>query len=211
MIKEQTMTSEPIIFRRFCPDDLPEIMRIQSANLIPNLSRAEQTDGFLSAEFSPDQFVHMDREIPLIVADCGSRLGGYLCGCSLASCAKVPLLAHMAALLPATMYRSKPVNQYGAFIYGPVCVDRPMRGKGILEGLFRAYKDQLAGKFDIGILFVSLDNPRSLRAHIHKLGMTKLRNFSFNDRDYALLVFDLGSSPTKLEKRAQRSYDPKGL
>lgn len=188
------MASEPIIFRRFCPDDLPEIMRIQSANLIPNLSKAEQTDGFLSAEFSSEQFVHMDREIPMIVAvvaDCGSRLGGYLCGCSLASGANVPILAHMTTLFPTTFYKSKAIDRYRTFIYGPVCVDRPWRGRGILEGLFREYKAPLVGRFDIGILFISLDNPRSLRAHINKTGMTRLCDFSFNDRDYALLVFDI--------------------
>ena len=86
------MISESIVFRRFHPDDLPEIIRIQNANQIPNLSRAEKADGFLSAEFSSEQFVQMDREIPMIVAvvaDCGSRLGGYMCGCSLASGANV--------------------------------------------------------------------------------------------------------------------------
>jgi hypothetical protein len=189
------MRCQSIVFRRFHPDDLPEVMRIQSANQIPNLSRDEQSDGFLSAEFAPEQFAQMDREIPMIVAivtaagDCGSRLAGYMCGCSLASGATVPLLAQMASLLPATLYKSKPVDQYRAFIYGPVCVDRPMRGKGVLEGLFKVYKNQLAGKFDIGILFVSLDNLRSLRAHIHKLGMIKLRDFSFNGKDYGLLAF----------------------
>lgn len=166
-------------------------MRIQQANQPSNLSRAEQADGFLSAEFSPEQFSQMHREIPMVVADCCARLGGYMCGCSLASCAAVPLLAHMATLFPAAPYKSKPLNLYRAFIYGPVCVDRPLRGTGVLEGLFRAYKDQLAGQFEIGILFVSLDNPRSMRAHIHKLGMRKLCDFSFGDKNYGLLVFDL--------------------
>ena len=188
--KESIMIHEPIVFRRFCPDDLPEIMRIQHANQPSNLSRAEQADGFLSAEFSSEQFARMHREIPMVVADCGLRLGGYMCGCSLASCATVPLMAHMATLFPVTSYKSKPLNQYRNFIYGPVCVERPLRGKGILEGLFREYKAQLAGQFDIGILFVSLANPRSLQAHIHKLGMCKLCEFSFSGREYGLLIFD---------------------
>lgn len=190
-IKEVTMIPEPIVFRRFCPDDLPEIMRIQQANQPSNLSRTEQADGFLSAEFSPEQFARMHNEIPMVVADCGSRLGGYMCGCSLASGATVPLLAHMAALFPETFYRSKSIDGYKAFIYGPVCVDRPLRGKGILEGLFRKFKSLLAGQYEIGILFVSLDNPRSLKAHTHKLSMCKLCDFSFGGRNYGLLVFDV--------------------
>lgn len=166
-------------------------MRIQQANLIPNLSRADRADGFLSAEFSASQFEEMHCDICMVVADYGSHLGGYMCGCSLAPSAKVPLLARMMALFPVTTYKSKPIDQYQTFVYGPVCVDRPFRGQGVLEGLFREYRAQLDKHLEVGAFFISLDNTRSLRAHIHKLGMRKLCDFSFNGKSYGFLVFDL--------------------
>ena len=147
------MSSEPIEFRVFCPGDLPEIMRIQDANCISNLSQEQRADGFLSVAFSASQFVAMHREIPVVVADCGHHLGGFMCGCTLASGARVPLLGRMISLFPQTLYKGRPLDQYTAFIYGPVCVDRAYRGKGVIEGLFGAFLAQLAGRYDVGALF----------------------------------------------------------
>lgn len=48
---------------------------------------------------------------------------------------------------------------------------------------------QVAGRYEAGTAFVSKDNPRSLQAHIHKLGMEVLRNFEFNGKPYVLLGF----------------------
>ena len=50
---------------------------------------------------------------------------------------------------------------------------------------------RVAGKFDVGILFVSQANPRSLRAHTAKLGMEKVADFTFNGNDFSMLVFEV--------------------
>jgi hypothetical protein len=184
------MTSPNFIFRSFHPDDLPEILRLQEANLISRLSPAEKADGFLSVAFPPDQFIEMHAEIPLAVAESAEGLGGYMCGSSLAASAKVPLLARMISLFPETLFEGKSLDNYRAFVYGPVCIDRSFRGQGVLEGLFGKFKHQLAGRFDIGVLFVSLDNPRSMRAHTQKLVMQRVREFNFKGNPYAMLVFD---------------------
>lgn len=184
------MPSHPMAFRCFRSDDLSEVLRIQEDNLIANLSTAQQADGFLSVAFSAQQVVEMDRDIPIVVADCGDRLGGYMCGSTLAASAEVPLLARMMSIFPETMYGGRSLDRFNAYIYGPVCVERALRGTGVLEGLFAATLKQMAGRYEIGVLFVSLDNPRSMRAHTRKLGMRKLCDFSFMGRDFGLLVFD---------------------
>ena len=70
------MRFQSIVFRRYCPDDLAEIMRIQKANQPSNLSQDEQADGFLSAEFSPsfpllisthDDFLQLFRSCGLLI------------------------------------------------------------------------------------------------------------------------------------------------
>ena len=113
-----------------------------------------------------------------------------MCGSTLAASAAVPLLARMISFFPETTYNGRSLDQYKAYIYGPVCVERALRGTGILEGLFEATLDQMAGRYEIGVLFVAIDNPRSMRAHTHKLGMRKLCDFTFNGREFGLLVFD---------------------
>jgi hypothetical protein len=186
------MTAENVTFRLYRPEDISEILRIQTDNLWSRLSDTERLNGFLSVEFPAGQFEEMQQDIPMVVADMGDgRLGGYLCGSSLAYSAQVPLLARMMALFGGTLYKGRPLDQYRSFIYGPICVDRPLRGDGILEGLYEAFLRQLSGRFEAGALFVSLNNPRSLGAHMGKLGMVKLCEFTFENRGFALLAFDV--------------------
>lgn len=178
-------------FRRFLSNDIPEILRIQEANLVSNLSDSEMVNGFLSVEFLPKEFEEMNSEIACIVADLGDKLGGYLCGSSLEFNARFPILAHMINLFPETSFISRTLDQYRSFIYGPVCIEKHLRGSGIIEGLFNELLHQVSGNFDIGATFISRDNTRSLRAHTGKLKMEKIRDFEFNGNVFFMLVFEV--------------------
>lgn len=179
------------LFRSFRSEDLPEILRIQAANLVSNLPETERSDGFLSVAFSSRQFEEMNRDIPMVVADLGTRLAGYLCSSTLEYSRSIPLLSHMTGLFPEASFRGRTLDHYRSFFYGPVCVDRPHRGEGVIEGLFSALKSRIQGTFDVGVLFVSRSNPRSMEVHARKLGMTLVRDFRFDDRDFSLLAFEV--------------------
>jgi hypothetical protein len=187
------MGNPTVSFRPFISADLPEILRIQKANFIANLSKDDSQDGFLSVEFTPQQFEEMNIEIPIIVADLGLQLGGYVCGIDLSSASQVPLLAHIIGLFKETSFRNQCLDQYHSFIYGPVCVEKQVRRQGVLEGLYAELLHQLTGNFDVGVLFISHDNPRSFHAHIHKLRMEKVGDFEFNGKHFSLLAFAVPS------------------
>jgi hypothetical protein len=189
------MNDHKIMLRCFNSDDLPEILRIQKANLVSNMSEGDRVDGFLSVEFPSQQFVEMNSEIPIVVADLGSSLGGYLCGSSVQYSRQAPILAHMISLFPKTSFKGRSLEHYQPFVYGPVCIDRPLRGRGVIEGLYGELLKQVVGKFDIGILFISQANPRSLRAHTAKLGMEKVADFTFNENGFCLLAFEVPYLP----------------
>jgi hypothetical protein len=102
-----------------------------------------------------------------------------------------PLINTMVRRFPHVLYQSRPLSGYRTFIYGPVCVDRQSRGQGILEGLFNVMLQTLKGHFDVGVAFVSEQNPRSLHAHVDKLGLKMADEFEFNGQKYWTLVFGL--------------------
>src|SRR6266545_2342785 len=81
------------------------------------------------------------------------------------------------------------LSSFGSYIYGPVCIDRNYRGRGLLRGLFEAQKKELAGQFEIGVAFVSRSNPHSLTAHVDGLGMAEVGDFECRGNIYATLVF----------------------
>jgi hypothetical protein len=178
-------------WRRLRETDLPELIRIQKENLLWNLHESERGDGFLSVEFQPHQIRHINQGVPVIVADCGGVLAGFLMGTTLAASQDIPILAKMIEQYGSLRFREKPLSSYDSYVYGPVCVDRWARGQGVLEGLYAECLKQLAERFELGVLFIARDNPRSFEAHRRKLGMERVGGFAFNDKSFDILAFAL--------------------
>ena len=181
-------------FRPFRETDLPEMGRIQNDNLIWNLSASDQRDGFLSVEFTDKQILGMHQSVPVIVAEQGGSLVGFLMGTTVESSREIPILKRMMEYYESIRFRSKPLAEYSSYVYGPVCVERSARGQGVLEGLFRVCLEQLAGRFELGVLFIAHDNLRSLAAHRRKLGMELVGEFEFNEKMFYVLVFRIPES-----------------
>ena len=159
---------------------MPEITRIIQENLIWNLEESERADGFLSVDFGPDQVIKINRNIPIVVGDFGQSLAGFLMGSTLSQSAQIPILARMIECYDTLRFDGRFLDEYRSYVYGPVCVDRSVRGQGVLESLFEECLSQLAGRFEVGVLFISAENQRSIEAHRRKLGMACVGDFEFN-------------------------------
>jgi hypothetical protein len=59
----------------------------------------------------------------------------------------------------------------------------------LLRGLYEAQKQELAGRFEVGVAFVSRTNPHSLEAHVAGLGMTEVGDFELKGNVYVILAF----------------------
>jgi predicted GNAT superfamily acetyltransferase len=178
-----------IEFRRARPEDFPGILRIQSANQIANLSSEEREQGFLSAQFSLEQIAAMAGDLGIIVAAESGTVLGFLCGFRCDFNTGSPVIAGMLETFAGVRFDGKPLSASKTFIYGPVCIDRPFRGRGLLHGLYEAQKRELAGQFDVGVAFVSRSNPHSLKAHVAGLGMTEVGEFEVKGNVYVTLAF----------------------
>ena len=122
-------------------------------------------------------------------------------GSSLAESARIPILARMIECYDSLRFDGRLLNDYPSYVYGPVCVDRTMRGQGVLESLFRQCLDQLAGRFEAGVLFISAENPRSLEAHRRKLGMEWVGDFEFDGKVFHVLAFSIPGNDARLDQR----------
>ena len=69
-------------FRRAREEDFSDILRLQAANLVGNLTPQGRQGGFLSAEFTRSQITEMASGIALIVAADKAQVFGYLCAYS---------------------------------------------------------------------------------------------------------------------------------
>lgn len=178
-------------YRRARPADYREILRLNEVNFRGNLSPEESANGFLSAIFSAKQIAAMAEDLGILIALVDDKVAGFLCAFRNEFKHGSPVVGEMIESYERMRFEGKPLSTYHSYVYGPVCIDRPFRRRGILRGLFDAHIRDLAGQFEIGVALVSRDNPRSLDAHVFGLGMTEVGEFELNGNFYATLVFRL--------------------
>ena len=74
--------------------------------------------------------------------------------------------------------------------YGPICIDKSVRGSGVLEKIFDFSREHMSKKYPILVTFINKINPRSYEAHVRKLGLSVIQEFEFNNNSYYELVYD---------------------
>jgi predicted GNAT superfamily acetyltransferase len=180
-----------IEYRRALPRDYPAIMRLNAANFIANLSEDERADGFLSALFTLEQTAAMAEDLGTTVALVDGTLGGFLCAFRNDFDHGSPVVAKMIESYDRFRFDGKVLSSYNSYAYGPVCIDRAFRRKGLLRGLYEAQKKELAGKFEVGVALIARDNRHSLQAHVAGLGMAEVGDFEVNGNIFATVAFRL--------------------
>jgi len=184
----------PVVFRRATPPDYSAILRLQSANFIGNLSPKERQEGFLSAELTSRQVADLAEDLGATIASVDGAVVGFLCAFRREFNHGSPVVAKMLENYHRVEFEGKALSSYNSYIYGPVCIDRAYRRRGLLRGLYEAQKQELARRFEVGVAFVSRSNPHSLKAHVAGLGMTEVGDFHFKDSVYAILAFRVSSN-----------------
>ena len=178
-----------IEYRRARPEDYAEIVRLQRANYIANLTAEERREGFLSAEFSLDQVAAIASDLGIAIVTMDDALAGCLCGIRREFDHGSPVVEKMLESYDQAWFQGKPLSAFNSYIYGPVCIARQYRRRGLLRGLYDFQNKDLAGQFEVGVALVSHSNPHSLQAHVEGLGMTEAGEFELNGNLFAILAF----------------------
>ena len=180
-------------YRRAAAADYKQILQLQSANYIANLTEEERKSGFLSAQFSLEQTAKIAQDLGTMVAILDQRVVGFLCAFRNEFPSGSPVIAEMLLNYPLFRFEDRPLSGFTSYIYGPVCIARECRGRGVLRGLYEAQRKELAGRFEIGVAFVSHSNAHSLRAHVNGLGMSAVGDFQVGENRYIALAFRVPS------------------
>jgi len=182
-----------VSFRQAQPDDYAAIVRLNAANFIANLSEEERRDGFLSAVFTLEQTAAMAEDLGTTVAIVDGRVAGFLCAFRNEFDHGSPVVAKMIESYRRLHFDGKLLDAYKSYAYGPVCIDRAYRRKGLLRGLYQQQKRELAGRFEVGVALIARANQHSLDAHVRGLGMTDVGSFEVNGNLFATVAFRVGS------------------
>jgi len=72
--------------------------------------------------------------------------------------------------LPNLEYLGQKLSIDNSYQYGSVCIDKSVRGSGVLEEIFDFAREGMSKKYPILVTFINKINPRSYEAHTRKLG-----------------------------------------
>lgn len=176
-------------FRFATNADIEDIYALQQKYHIDSIDPDIKKDGFVTTLFYRNQLEELIRtEKGLFVAEKDNRIKGYLMAASWAFWKQWPLFQHMIEQLESIQYMGITLDTQNSYQYGPVCIDKSVRGCGTFEGLFNFALEAMSSKYDILVTFINKTNQRSFAAHTRKINLDVLKEFSFNRNHYYWLA-----------------------
>jgi hypothetical protein len=183
------MTKSTITTRSALAADISDILNLQTLNLYANLSAAQRVAGFVTTPFQAEQVNTLIEQSGAFVAEQAGVLVGYALVGSWDFFAQWPIFPYMMSRFPLLEFQGSKITIENSFQYGPVCIDRAVRGSNALPLLFDTMKSSLASRYPLGVTFINKQNPRSLAAHTRKLNLEVIDEFEFNGSEFYGLAF----------------------
>ena len=164
------------------------------------ISENDRPDGFVTTAITDEQLTELiEKENGvMIIADPdggeSDRVLGFCFAAPWEFWSAWPLFRHMMDIIPEYEFEGKKLVLGDTYQYGPMCVDRSIRGTGSFEKLFFASLNDFRDRFPIMLTFVNSINGRSENAHNNKAHMETIGTFDFNDNHYLLMAIrtDMG-------------------
>ena len=172
-------------------DDIEKIQELHAKYQIDTIKEEDKKDGFVTTSFSKEELsdiITQEQGIFLAVQD--NQIIGYVMSASWQFWSKWPMFAFMIEDLPNLEYLGEKLSLDNSYQYGPICIDKSVRGTGVLEKLFDFALESMSKRYKILVTFVNKINQRSYVAHSRKLGLETIQEFSYNNNNYYEMVFD---------------------
>ena len=172
-------------------EDIDKVLALHYRYQVDFIASVDKKDGFVTTAFTKEQLTHLiEKEAGLFIAVEDDQVIAYVMAASWEFWSIWPMFAHMIKALPELTYLGQTLSVTNSYQYGPVCIDKSVRGSGVLEKIFDFSRAHMAKRFPILVTFINKINPRSFQAHTRKLGLEVIQEFEDNNNSYYELVYD---------------------
>ena len=86
-------------------------------------------------------------------------------------------------------YKGQLIDQLSFCLVGQLCVAQTHTGQGLVQRMYRAYRDQHSAEFDYLVTDVDAQNVRSLKAHL-KTGFEVVGSLAHEDARWEVILWD---------------------
>ena len=154
------------------------IVDLESRYFVDNLDESARAKGFISVLHSPHWFAAaVDSRGMHVAATTDGHIAGFIAVTdppSRTSADLPPIVRAMLDIADTIDVNGKKVAAQRWALRGPVCIDEAFRGGGIYGAFNAATGNFYRDRYDIGVVFVAAENPRSLHTTTTKLGARSL-------------------------------------
>jgi len=170
-------------------NDISATLELHSKYQIDTIKQEDKKDGFVTTAFTKDELTKLiKQEKGLFIATKNKKVVAYVMSASWEFWNEWEMFKYMKNNLNNKSYKGIKIDAINSYQYGPICIDKELRGTNLLPEIFNFAKCNMAKRFDILITFVNKINPRSFNAHHKKLGLDILSEFEYNNNFYWELV-----------------------
>ncbi len=172
-------------------EDIEATLALHAKYQVDTIKEEDKKDGFVTTAFTKEQLTSLIREEQglFIMIDKGKVLA-YVMAASWQFWSRWPMFAHMIKELPKLAYLGETLSTENSYQYGPICIDKSLRGTEVLKNIFNFSRTHMAKRYPILVTFVNKINPRSFEAHKRKLGLDVIQEFEYNGNHYYEMVYD---------------------
>ncbi len=165
--------------------DISDVLSLHYKYHVDSIREEDKADGFVTTPFTQEHMLSLiEQESGLFVALVDGRIVAYATSASWGFWSRWPMFQHMIDDLPNLQYQGIQLTVDNSYQYGPVCVDKSVRGHGVFEAIFEFALDKMSHRYPIMITFVNKINTRSMEAHTRKIKLDIIQEFGFNNNQY---------------------------
>lgn len=171
--------------------DIEGVLALQELYLVLNMTEDEKQSGFVTTPFTIEQLTYVIGNEGLFIAKDNGKTIAYIFAESWNFFSQYPIFEHMISLFPKLSFQDFEITSISSFQYGPICIDKKYRGKGLINLLFEFMRIHVKKKYPLSLTFINKTNKPSLKAHIEKLKWTVISDFEFNNNNYFILAYNM--------------------
>jgi hypothetical protein len=180
-----------MIYRTATVEDIEQILALHYRYQVDSIAEENKKDGFVTTPFTSEQLTRLiEKEKGLFIGLKDGEVVAYVMAASWAFWSEWAMFAFMIKGLGELEYLNQTLTTKNSYQYGPICIDKSVRGSGVLEGIFEYAREQMSRRYPILVTFINQINPRSYQAHSRKLGLEVIDEFEYNGNRYWELVYD---------------------
>ncbi len=184
--------------------DIEATLELHAKYQVDSIQEEDKKDGFVTTAFSKVELTKLiEEERGLFVAKDGNEVLAYVMAASWNFWSQWAMFEFMIDDLENLEYLGQTLNTENSYQYGPICIDKRIRGSGILEGIFDLARAEMHKRYPILVTFVNKSNPRSFEAHKRKLGLEVIKEFHYNGNEYYQMVYDTSKKVELLDVEDQ--------